>query len=42
MRFVVLLRKVELPEPDVAQVFAVAVCLSPLPRLSYFSPAALS
>lgn len=37
--FVVLLRKFKLPEPDLAQVFAVAVCLSPLLCLSYFSTA---
>lgn len=42
MSFVVMLRKVKLAEPDLVQVFAVAGCLLPLLRVSYFSPASLS
>lgn len=33
------LRKSKLPEPALAQVFALAVCLSPVLCLSCFSPA---
>lgn len=36
-----MLRKVKLPEPDLSQVVAVAVCLSPLLSLSCFSAAVM-